>query len=93
MQSTTNWALMACKHLISMTTKKIALVEVIIRIILNSSDEYAKLNSGKKASKEGRNLLFSELAISLKFNPITSSLKYCFVKEVVISQTRVNKNS
>lgn len=84
---------MACKHLISMTTKKIALVEVIIRIILNSSDEYAKLNSGKKVSKEGRNLLFSELAISLKFNPITSSLKYCFVKEVVISQTRVNKNS
>lgn len=50
---------MACKHLISMTTKKIALVEVIIRIILNNIDEYAKLNSGKKASKEGRNMTFS----------------------------------
>ena len=30
--------------------------------------------------------------MSVKFNPITSSLKYCFVKGVVISQTRVNEN-
>ena len=30
--------------------------------------------------------------MSVKFNPITSSLKYCFVKGVVIPQTRVNEN-
>ena len=30
--------------------------------------------------------------MSVKFNPITSSLKYCFVKGVVIPQTRINEN-
>ena len=61
-------------------------------IVLKNIDEYAELNSAKKASKEGRNLLFSGHAISVKFNPITSSLKYCFVKRVVIPKTRVNGN-
>ena len=30
--------------------------------------------------------------MSVKFNPITSSLKYCFVKGVTIPQKRVNEN-
>ena len=30
--------------------------------------------------------------MSVKFNPITSSLKYCFVKGVFIPKTRVNEN-
>ena len=66
--------------------------EYLSSIILNNIDEYAELNSAKTASKKGRNLLFSGHVMSLKFNPITSSLKYCFVKGVVIPQTRVNEN-
>ena len=46
----------------------------------------------RKLQKEERNLLFSSHVMSVKFNPITSSLKYCFVKGVVIPQTSVNKN-
>ena len=49
-------------------------------IVLNNIDEYAELNSAKKASKEGSNLLFSGHIMSVKFNPVTSRLKYCFVK-------------
>ena len=30
--------------------------------------------------------------MSFKFDPITSSLKHCFTKGVVIPQTSVNKN-
>ena len=30
--------------------------------------------------------------MSVKHNPITSGLKYCFVKWIVIPQTRVNEN-
>ena len=62
-------------------------------IILNNIDEYTELNSAKNVSNEGRNLLFSSHVMSVKFNPIISSLKYCFVKGVVIPQTRVNENS
>ena len=61
-------------------------------IVLNNIDEYVELNSAKKVSKEGRNLLFSGHVMSVKFNPTTSNLKYCFVKGVVIPQTRVNEN-
>ena len=60
--------------------------------VLKNIDEYAELNSAKKVSKEWRNLLFSGHVMSVKFNPITSSLKYCFVKGVVIPQTCVNEN-
>ena len=66
--------------------------EYLQSIVLKNIDEYAEFNSAKKASKEGRNLLFSAHVMSVKFNPITSSLKNCFVKRVVIPQTRVNKN-
>ena len=38
----------------------------------------------KKAPKEGRNLVFSGHVMSVKFNPINSSLKYCFVKGVFV---------
>ena len=61
-------------------------------IILKNIDEYAGLNSAKKGLEEGKNLLFTAHVMSVKFNPITSSLKYCFVKGVVIPQTRVNGN-
>ena len=70
---------------------KIGLLEVNT-CILNNSEEYAELNSTKKTSKEGKNLLFSGNVISVKFNLITSSLKYCFVKGVVIPQTHLNEN-
>ena len=66
--------------------------EHLPNIVLKNIDEYAELNSAKKASKEGRNLLFSGHAMSVKFNPIFSCLKYCFVKGVVIPQTRANEN-
>ena len=66
--------------------------EYLPSIILNNIDEYAELNSAKKASKEGRNLLFSGLVISVQFNTITSCQKYCFIKGVVIPQTHVNEN-
>ena len=36
--------------------------------------------------------MFSGHVMSVEFNTITSSLKYCFVKGVVIPQTRVNEN-
>ena len=65
--------------------------EYLPSIILNNIDEYAELNSAKKASKEGKNLLFSGHVMSVKFNPVTSSLKY-FFKRVDIPQTRVNEN-
>ena len=83
---------MVCKYLTPLASKKIGLLEVNLSVVLNNIDEYAELNSAKKGSKEGRNLLFSDHVISVKFNPITSSLKYCFVKENVILQTRVNEN-
>ena len=63
--------------------------EYLQSTVLKKIDEYAELNSAKKASREGRKLLFSGHVMSVKFNPITSSLKYCFVKGVVIPQTRV----
>ena len=66
--------------------------EYLPSIVPKNTDEYAELNSAKKALKEGRDLLFSGHVMSVKFNPITSSLKYCFEKGVVISQTRVNEN-
>ena len=66
--------------------------EYLPSIVQKNIDEYAELNSAKKASKEGRKLLFSGHVMSVKFNPITSSLKYCFVKRVVIPQTRVDEN-
>ena len=66
--------------------------EYLPSIVPKNTDEYAELNSAKKALKEGRDLLFSGHVMSVKFNPITSSLKYCFDKGVVISQTRVNEN-
>ena len=56
--------------------------EYLPSIVLKNIDEYAELG--------GRNLLFSDHVMSVKFNPITTSLKYCFVKGVVIPQTRVN---
>ena len=62
-------------------------------IVLNNIDEYAGLNSANRVSKEWRNLLFSGHVMSVKFNPITSNLKYCFAKGVVIPQTCVNQNS
>ena len=66
--------------------------ENVPSIVLKNIDGYAELNSAKKASKEGRKLLFSGHLMSVKFNPITFSLKYCFVKGVAIPQTRVNEN-
>ena len=66
--------------------------EYLPSIIPNNTDEYAELNSAKKASKEGRNLLISGHVMSVRFNAITSRLKYCFVKRVVIPQTRINEN-
>ena len=66
--------------------------EYLPSIVPKNTDEYAELNSAKKALKEGRDLLFSGHVMSVKFNPITSSLKYCFDKGVVISQTRANEN-
>ena len=66
--------------------------EYLPSIILKNINEYAEFNSAKKASKEERNLLFSGHVMSVKFNPITSILKYCFVKGTVIPQTRVNEN-
>ena len=66
--------------------------EYLPSIVPKNTDEYAELNSAKKALKEGRDLLFCGHVMSVKFNPITSSLKYCFGKGVVISQTRVNEN-
>ena len=61
-------------------------------IVLKNIDKYAELNSAMKPSKEGKNLLFSGHVMSVKFKPITSSLKYFFAKGVVIPQTRVNEN-
>ena len=67
-------------------------VEYFLSNILNNNEEYAELNSAKEALKEGRNLLFSSHVMSVKFNPITSSLKLCLVKRFVIQQTRRNEN-
>ena len=64
--------------------------EYLPSIFLKNINEYAEFNSAKKTSKEGGNLLFSGHVMLVKFNPISSSLKYCFVKGVVIPQTRVN---
>ena len=65
--------------------------EYLPSIFLKNIGEYAELNSAKKASKEGRKLLFSGNVMSVMFNPIASSLKYCFAKGVVIPQTLVNE--
>ena len=66
--------------------------EYLPSIILNDIEKYAELYSAKKSSKEGRNLLFSGHVMSVKFNTMTSSLKYCFVKGVVTPHTRVKEN-
>ena len=66
--------------------------EYLPSIALKNIDESAELNSGRNASKEERHLLFSGHVMSVKFNPITFSLKYCFVKGVAVPQTRVNEN-
>ena len=42
--------------------------EYLLSIILNNINEYAESNS---ASRERRNLLISNLLMSVKFNPIT----------------------
>ena len=84
---------MVFKYLTPIISKKIGLLEVnTVGIVLKNIDEYAELNSAKKASKEGRNLLFSGHVMSVKFNPTNSSLIYCFIKGALISQTRVNEN-
>ena len=57
---------------------------------MNNINKYAELNSAKKASKEGIKGLFSGHIMSVKFNPITSSLKYVFANGVVIPQAHVN---
>ena len=67
-------------------------VEYLLSNIMNNTEEYAELNSAKEALKEGRNLLFSSHVMSVKFNPITSSLKLCLVKRFVIPKTRGNEN-
>ena len=54
--------------------------EYLPSIVLKTIDEYAELN----LAKEGRNLLISGHVMSVKFNPINSSLKYCFVKGVAV---------
>ena len=56
--------------------------EYLPSIVLKNIDECAELG--------GKNLLFSDHVMSVKLNPITTSLKYCFVKGVVIPQTRVS---
>ena len=45
-----------------------------------------------KAFRERKNLQFSNHVRSVEFNNITSSIKYCFVKGIVIPQTKVNEN-
>ena len=57
--------------------------ENLTSVILNNTDEYTELNSAKKSLKRGRNVLFSGHVMSVKFNPVTFSLKFCFVKQVV----------
>ena len=47
-------------------------------IILNNIEEYAELNSANSS--------FSDQVMLVKFNPITSSLKNCFIKGVAIPQ-------
>ena len=56
--------------------------ECLPSIIMNNINKYAELNSVKKASKEARHLFCSGHIMSVKFNPITSSLKHFFVKGV-----------
>ena len=51
--------------------------ECLPSIVLKNTGEYTESNSARKASKEGRNLLFSGHVMSFKFNLITFSLKYC----------------
>ena len=46
-------------------------------IVLKNIGEYAELNSAKKASKEGRNVLFSGHVMSVKFNLIKSDVSFC----------------
>ena len=79
-------------HPNDITKKWITRSECLPSIILNNIDGYAELNLAKKASKGGRKLLFSGPVMSVKFNPITSNLKYCFVKSVVIPQTPADEN-
>ena len=66
--------------------------EYLPSIYLINIDDHAELNSAKKYSREGKPLLFYGHVVSIKLNPITSSLNYCFVKVVVIQQTRINEN-
>ena len=48
-----------------------------------------RIELSKESLKGRRNLLFSGHVMSVKFNPVTSSMKYCVVKGAVISQIRV----
>ena len=66
--------------------------EYLPSVLASNVENYAQLNTALKASREGRNLLFSNHVRSVEFNNITSSLKYCFVKGIVIPQTRVNES-
>ena len=61
-------------------------------IVLKNIDEYAELNSAKKVLKKGKNLLFSGDIMSVTFNSITSSLKYCFVNGFAVPLARGNEN-
>ena len=63
--------------------------ECLPSIIMNNINKYAELNSVKKASKEARHLFCSGHIMSVKFNPITSSLKHFFVKGVAPRHRRV----
>ena len=66
--------------------------EYLPTIILNNIKEYAELNSAKTVSKKGRNLFCASHVMSVKFNTITSKMKYWFVKRIVIPQTCTNNN-
>ena len=83
---------MVCKYLTPITSKKTGLLEVntyqvfFSKILMNMQN----LIQQRKLQRKGGNLLFSGHVMLVKFNPISSSMKYCFVKAVVIPQTRVN---
>ena len=49
--------------------------EYLPSIVLKNIDEYAELNSERKASEEWRNLMFSAHVISVKFNLQIISVK------------------
>jgi len=53
--------------------------------------QYAEANESLKASKEGQNLQNSGHVKSVFFNRITDSIKYCFIKALVVPQTRISE--